>query len=144
MREMGMELRGAGRHFLIISAANPLSFFGYMVAEPFGYDEAAFSRDVIARWADICDALIDDEGLLHQQMGHIGRLCKAHPEIAPEVFQFLEALLARNDAISEIKNAVAISFLGWEDVRRLGFSERLPTKVAEIIKEQWKRYQQGP
>jgi hypothetical protein len=141
MREVGMELRDAG--FPIISALTTYPS-RYQVPVTFGYDEAAFSRDVIARWADICDALIDDEGLLHQQMGHIGRLCKAHPEVAPQVFRFLEALLARNDAISEIKNAVAISFLDWEDVQRLGFSEQLPANVEEIIKEQWKRYQQTP
>jgi len=128
-----------GRRFSIISALTSR----YKVPKPFGYDEVAFSRDVIARWADICDALIDDEGLLHQQMWHIGRLCEAHPEVAPEVFQFLEALVARNDAISEIRNAVAISFLDWQEVQRLGFSERLPANIAEIIKEQWMRYQRG-
>jgi|SRR6516164_147496 len=115
----------------------------YKVPRPFGYDEVAFGRDVIARWADICVALIDNKGLLHHQMGHIGRLCEAHPEVAPEVFQFLEALVAKNDAVSEIRNAVAVSFLDWQDVQRLGFSERLPANIAEIIKEQWMRYQRG-
>ena len=76
-------------------------------------------------------------------MWHIGRLCEAHPEVAPEVFQFLEALVAKNDAVSEIRNAVAVSFLDWQDVQRLGFSERLPANIAEIIKEQWMRYQRG-
>jgi hypothetical protein len=107
------------------------SFKGNQVPPPSGYDEVAFSRDVIARWADVCHALIDDKGLLHPQMWHLGRMCEAHPEVAPEVFQFLEELLVRKDTICEIRNAVAISFLDWEDVQRLGFSERLPTNIAE-------------
>jgi hypothetical protein len=85
--------------------------------------------------------MIDDEGLLHPQMGHLGRLCEAHPEIAPEIFQFLEELLARKDAVSEVENAVAISFLNWEELQRLGFSKQLPAKLTDTIKGQWKRYQ---
>jgi hypothetical protein len=111
-----------------------------LVLLPSGYDEVAFSRDVISRWGHVCDAVIDDEGLLHPQMGHLGRLCEAHPEVAPEIFQFLEELLARKDAISEIENAVAISFLDWQAVQRLGFSKQLPAKLADTIKDQWERY----
>src|SRR5262249_17437174 len=110
---------------------------------PFGYDEVAFSRDVIARWGHICDALIDDDGLLHPQMGQLARLCEDHPEVALDVFEFLEGLLVRKDTISEIENAVAISFLDWERVQRLGFSTQLPTNIAGTIKEQWERDQQG-
>src|SRR5262249_1582637 len=86
-----------------------------------GYDEVAFSRDVIARWGHMCNALMEDDGLLHAQMGHLGGLCEDQPEVAPEVFELLEGLLVRKDTISEIENAVAISFLDWERVQRLGF-----------------------
>jgi len=109
----------------------------------FGYDEVAFSRDVIARWGHICGALIDDDGLLHPQMGHLGRLCEDHPEVAFDVFQFLEGLLVRKDTISEIENAVAISFLDWERAQRLGISAQLPANIADTIKQQWERDQQG-
>jgi hypothetical protein len=78
-----------------------------------------------------------NEGLLHPQMEHLGRLCEAHPEVAPEIFQFLEELLTGKVAISEIENAVAISFLDWQAVLRLGFSKPLPAKLADTIKDQW-------
>ena len=51
-----------------------------------GYDETAFSRDVIARWGHICSSLVDDEGIPHPQMAHLGRLCEAHPAVGPEIF----------------------------------------------------------
>jgi hypothetical protein len=55
-------------------------------------------------------------------MGHLARLCEDHPEVALDVFEFLEGLLVRKDTISEIENAVAISFLDWERVQRLDYS----------------------
>jgi len=113
------------------------------VLVPSGYNEAQFSKDVISRWGHIDDCLIDDEGLLHVQMAHLGRVCKNNPKIAPEIFEFLEALLHRNDAISEIENAVAISFLDWPEVRECGFQDKLPPTLKQTIEEQWKRYEAG-
>jgi hypothetical protein len=107
---------------------------------PSGYNAAEFSRDVISRWGHMDDSLVDDEELLHPQMGHLGRLCKHHPTIAPEVFDFLEGLLRRADVISEIENAVAISFLGWLEVQELGLVDQLPAKLKDTIEQQWKHY----
>jgi hypothetical protein len=105
------------------------------------YTEAEFSRDVISRWGHIDDCLIDDARSLHMQMAHLGRVCKYNPEIAPEIFEFLEGLLGRNDAISEIENAVAISFLDWPEVEERGFADKLPLKLKQTIEDQWKRYE---
>ena len=35
---------------------------------PSGYDAAAFSKNVIARWGHMSSAFMEDEGLLHVQM----------------------------------------------------------------------------
>ena len=98
--------------------------------QPIGYDEAAFSKDVISKWGDICGALIEDQRLLHPQMAHLARLCEARPEAASEIFLFLEDLLVRANVTSEIENAVAISLLDWEKVQRLGYSRRVPATLA--------------
>jgi hypothetical protein len=110
---------------------------------PASYDETAFSRDVISRWGQINDALIDDEGLLHVQMAHLGMVCKASAKAASEIFEFLEGLLSRKDAISEIENALGISFLEWPEIKELGFENQLPAKLRQTIKTQWERYQRG-
>jgi hypothetical protein len=116
---------------------------GAKVLTPTGYDEAAFSRDVIARWGHIDDALIDDERLLHVQMAHLGRVSRTSAKAASEIFEFLEGLLARKDAISEIENAVAISFLDWSEIEELGLASQLPPKLRQTIQNQWERDQRG-
>ena len=42
-------------------------------------------------------------------------------------------------AISEIENAVAISFLEWPDLERIGSNIDVPKTIARIVRDQWKR-----
>jgi len=114
--------------------------------EPYlSYDEKAFSKDVIARWGDINDYLIDDENLLHLQMAHLGRTIaesfeKSDGKVGEEIFQFLESVLARKDAISEIENAIAISFLDYSELEALGIVNQAPSTILQIAKEQKERW----
>jgi hypothetical protein len=97
------------------------------------YDSIAFSKDAIARWGHLSEDLLDDENLIHTQMGHLGRLCISVPSEAESILQFLEETMARPDAISEIENAVAISFLDWAELSALGPGVVLATHLAQVI-----------
>ena len=104
-----------------------------------GYDEGAFSRDVVARWGSMCADLEEDENLLHLQMADLGRLCLSHGHLAQDIIRFLADVVCRRDAISEIENAVAISFLEWPDLERIGSNIDVPKTIARIVRDQWKR-----
>ena len=54
--------------------------------------------------------------------------------MAVDVLDFLETTIARRDAISEIENAIAISFLSYEDLMSLGV--RIPAAVLAIAQKQ--------
>ena len=54
--------------------------------------------------------------------------------MAVDVLDFLETTIARRDAISEIENAIAISFLSYEDLMSLGV--RIPAAILVIAQEQ--------
>ena len=114
--------------------------------EPYpSYDEKAFSKDVIAKWGSINDSLIDDENLLHPQMAHLGRtIAESFKEgdgsIGKEIFEFLNGVLARDDAISEIENAVAISFLEYSELEELGIINIVPSTILKIAREQKERW----
>lgn len=108
------------------------------------YDENSFSKDVIARWGSINDSLIDDENLLHPQMAHLGRTVSesfkaGDGKVGKEILEFLNGVLNRVDAISEIKNAVAISFLEHGELVELGII-KVPKAILEITKEQKERW----
>ncbi len=104
------------------------------------YDEKAFSADVIARWGDRQPWLKQDEDLLHVQMGHLAHLCKDVPDVSVEIFQFLDDVVQRSDAVLEIENAVAISFLEWPDVQELAKSYKLSQRIVDIVRDQDERY----
>jgi len=99
------------------------------------YDEKAFSADVIARWGNKQPGLVQMAGLLHVQMGELAALCMHSPELAEEVFWFLDEVVNRPDVISEIENAVAISFVEWPDAQELAKSRMLPQRILTKIRE---------
>ena len=107
------------------------------------YDEKAFSNDVVARWGHLSVGLTDDAGLLHLQMGDLAALCLSCPDICNEVLGFLSEVLARTDAISEIENAVAISFIEWPQLIALAEVHTVPSNVGEIVRRQWERHGAG-
>ena len=103
------------------------------------YGEKEFSDEIISRWGDLSEDLQEDAELLHVQMAHLGRLCNAHPEISTQVFEFLDQTVSRLEAISEIENAVAISFLEWPELEGFGKEVTIPVSIKKIVKEQWER-----
>jgi hypothetical protein len=108
------------------------------------YDEKAFSKDVIANWGNINNSLIDDENLLHPQMAHLGRTIsesfkEGDGSIGKEILEFLNGVLANDDAILEIENAVAISFLEYSDFEELGILNNVPGAILKIVREQKER-----
>lgn len=107
------------------------------------YDEESFSDDVIARWGVLSGSLSFYEGLLLPQMAELGRLCGAHPEIAKEILWFSEDTFGQSDAISELENAIALSFLDWEEMQALKRTREIPPGVARIAKEQREGRQRG-
>ena len=115
--------------------------------EPYpSYDEKAFSKDVIAKWGSYNDSLIDDENLLHPQMAHLSRtIAESFNEddgnIGKEVLEFLGAVLARDDSISEIENAIAISFLEYSELEELGIINLVPITILNIVREQKERWE---
>ena len=104
-----------------------------------GYDEREFSKDVIARWGHVFTDLVEDANLLHPQMADLGRLCLSHGHLAGDILHFLADVVDRRDAISEIENAVAISFLEWPDLERMGGTIIVPETIARIVRDQWRR-----
>lgn len=104
------------------------------------YDEEAFSADVIARWGKLQPWLKQDENLLYVQIGHLAGLCRDTPEVAEEIFQFLDQVVQRPDAMGEIANAVAISFVEWPEAKELAKTRQLSQRILDIIREQWERY----
>ncbi len=105
------------------------------------YDEKAFSRDVIAKWGDINNGLIDDKDLLHIQMAHLAQAIiesfkRGDGSIGEEILVFISQALNRTDAVSEIENAVAISFIEYNEIKELGIINIVPSNILKVVKEQ--------
>ena len=105
-----------------------------------GYNENSFSKDVVSRWGMLSDELADDKNLLHPQMFALSRLCLENPDARNDILVFLEELLVRKDAISEIENAIAISFLQWPELDSMGVGATIAPKVADVVKTQYERF----
>ena len=101
------------------------------------YDNESFSKEAIQNWGTLSEELVDHDGLLHPQMAALGRLCMDHTEVSSSVLEFLSRVLREEGAIDEIENDIAISFLGWPELERLGQSVPLPRNVADVVRQQW-------
>jgi len=89
-----------------------------------------------------------EPGAIHTQMSYLARAVKdsvssGDTRIAEEVLAFLDEVLRRPDAISEIENAVAISFLELSDIAVLGIGTVLPQTVRRVLEEQQQRWQRA-
>jgi len=111
-----------------------------IIKHPGIYDEKAFSQDIVGKWGDISSSLVDDQGLLHVQMSHLGKLVKdsfseGDGALGQEILEFLGDILTRKDMISEFENAIVISFLGYEELNELGILDQLPPAILKVIRE---------
>lgn len=104
------------------------------------YDERAFSRDVIRELPELADELKSEENLLHVQVGILGRVTRDEIErenlvLAPRIFAFLEQALAQPRAVSEIANAIVISFVERDELRRTDAGRRALELMSPRLKE---------
>ena len=104
------------------------------------YDERAFSRDVIRELPELADELKNEENLLHVQVGILGRVTRDEIErenlvLAPRIFAFLEQALAQPRAVSEIANAVAISFVERDELQGTEAGRRALELMSPRLKE---------
>ena len=109
------------------------------------YDEKAFSKDVIAKWGSINENIKFDENLFHGQMGHLANtiaqfVAKGEEKATKEIFDFLDEVLAKKGVIEEFENAVAISFLDYDEIIKLGIVDQVPHSILQIAKEQKERW----
>jgi hypothetical protein len=109
------------------------------------YDERAFSRDVIRELPELASELSSEEDLLHVQVGVLGRVTREEIErnnlqLASRIFVFLEKALAHPRAISEIANAIAISFVELEELQRTDAGRRalemMPPRLKECVTQE--------
>ena len=106
------------------------------------YGNTQFSAEAIARFPVLSSDLQDDAGLLHVQMGTLagavrGALERGETQLPLDVCAFLDGVLKNPRAISEIKNAVAISFVEAKEFRTskagLEVLDRMPVMVRDVL-----------
>jgi len=103
------------------------------------HDAVSFSRDAMARFPSLSEELRDSENQLHLQMAMLARavyeaLRLNKPEIARDVFGFVEQALSQPRAISEIANAVALSFVELSELLRTDQGRRAWDQMPERLK----------
>jgi len=108
------------------------------------YDEVSFCRDAMARFPALNAELRENENQIHIQMAVLARtvydaLHRQDTATATEVFGFLEDALKQPRAISEIPNAVAISFVELSELLRTdqgqGVWDQMPKNLKAAIQQ---------
>lgn len=106
------------------------------------YGAAQFSADAISRFPTLGSDLREDAELLHVQMGTLAEAVRAalrlgDSQLPSEVCEFLAWVLNQPHAVSEIENAVAISFVEAEEFRasKVGLEvlARMPATVRGVL-----------
>lgn len=109
------------------------------------YDARALCRDASASFPALASELRASAESVHLLMGVLGRavtesLGRGDEAHAEQVCAFLETALGRPRAISEIPNAVSLSFAGAEDFQASASGrhlwQRLPPTLKRLIEEQ--------
>jgi hypothetical protein len=112
------------------------------------YGNEQFSRDAIARFPNLRSELAFDADLLHVQIGTLAHALRRAVESGDtrfplEICVFLDETLRKPKVISEIENAVAISFVEAYELRAtptgMAVLRMMPTSVRTILLEQEKR-----
>ena len=101
------------------------------------YGPEEFSKDVIGLFGKDVPFIIEDENLLHPQMGFLASAVEDGSTRTEEILAFIEELLGRDDLDSEIKNAVVISFVELEKFEALQIT--VPPRIENILS----KYQGG-
>ena len=112
------------------------------------YGNAEFSRDVIARFPSLRSDLEFYAELLHPQMGTLAAAVReailaGDTHLPLQICVFLDETLSKPNAIAEIENAIAISFVEAYELRHTEAGEvvlkLMPGSVRRILLEQEKR-----
>jgi hypothetical protein len=104
------------------------------------YDAKAFSRAAIACFPELKDDLEYFADLLHVQMGMLaesisGALKSGDSNQAIRILEFLEKALSQPDPTSEIRNAIATSFISCEEFRANPLIWRQCQSIAPLVKQ---------
>jgi hypothetical protein len=95
------------------------------------YGPEEFSKDAIGLFGKDVPFIIEDENLLHPQMGFLASAIEDGSTRTEEILAFIEELLGRDDLDSEIQNAVVISFVELEKFKELQI--RVPPRIERIL-----------
>ena len=110
-----------------------------------GYGNPEFSRDVMARFPELREALEENAERLHVQMGTLASAVRSAIESGDQQFPvrvcaFLADAVEQPRANPEIENAVAISFVEAYELRESKIGQRvlawMPERVRRILLEQ--------
>jgi hypothetical protein len=114
---------------------------GVLVAS---YDELSFSNDAIVMFGAQIPELIEEAGSIHTQVGTLGGYILESKDslLANKIFQFLDKVLTDPKSVSEIENAVAISFLSASELRKsiagVVYWGSIPEKLRNVLVAQEK------
>ena len=111
------------------------------------YGNAQFSRDVMARFPALRDLELDAE-LLHPRMGKLATAVReavlaGDTHLPLQICAFVSEALSKPNAISEIENVIAISFVEAYELRSTATGKAvlklMPDNVRRVLLEQEKR-----
>jgi hypothetical protein len=109
------------------------------------YDERSFSQDALRKLPELATELKAEESLLHVQMGILSHVVQEeitenNLELTPRIFAFLEEALAHPRAISEIANAIAISFVELDVMQKTDAGRRaietMPPNLKSVLMQE--------
>jgi hypothetical protein len=103
------------------------------------YGEKEFSTDVIEQFSGLIMELSEEPDMLHTQMGLLADAIRKNMSCTEAILNFIESILKRSDAILEIENAVAITFLELDELSKLVQETKIPPTILKILKEQQQR-----
>ncbi|MCL6417821.1 hypothetical protein MIB92_19385 [Aestuariirhabdus sp. Z084] len=98
------------------------------------YGEKEFSRDAIKNFGNYLPELSEDPEMLHTQMSYLAEGIRDKLSCTSGILEFIEGLLHKEDAILEIENAVAISFIEIEELAELGLETKAPLLFLGCLK----------
>jgi len=103
------------------------------------YGNAQFSADAIARFPKLCADLEEDAELLHVQMGTLAgairdSLRNGDAEFPLTICAFLAEVLENPRAVSEIENAVAISFVEAREFRASAVGTDVLAQMPKVVR----------
>jgi hypothetical protein len=100
------------------------------------YDEKEFIKDAFRLWGSNLPELSEPNEGIHYYMTILAEGIRSKEIGAIEVFDILDSILQKDMVISEIENAVAISFLEYSELANLSLLNSTPDSVINILRKQ--------